>query len=132
MTSPFPDEFIPVCRYWARDGKAELIEWLNHDLLKKRGTVYARVVEGSLVYVGSAQGTLWNRLRVHSRGTRNELGRDYWKHVDGKQVTIIAYKPDPIEILGRSVEVYRGLEATLINEFKPKPPGPKPWFVARI
>jgi len=35
-------------------------------------------------------------------------------------------------LLGRVLSVHRALEATLIEEFRPKPTGSKPWFVARI
>jgi hypothetical protein len=108
------------------------VEWLNDALLRERGAVYARAFDGLPAYIGSAQGTLRGRLKVHLRGTRTELGRRYWQWAEGKEIAILAYKPNPIEIPGRTIQVYRGLEATLINEFKPTGGESRPWFVGRI
>jgi hypothetical protein len=115
-----------------RDGKPHGIEWQDDDLLGQRGVVYARMWEGFPVYVGSTQGTLRGRLKTHLRGTRAELGLCYWAWAEGKQMTIVAHKPDPISILGRDILVYRGLEAALIVEFRPIPRKSRPWFVGRI
>ncbi|MSP03278.1 MAG: hypothetical protein EXR07_19875 [Acetobacteraceae bacterium] len=125
MILGFPDQFVPVCRYLVRDGEPTRVKWLNDNLLAERGAVYARIYRGIPVCIGSAQGKLLGRLKTHLRGTRSKLGRRYWEWAEGKQVSIVAYKPVPIEILGCKVEVYRGSEATLINEFKPE-------FVERI
>jgi len=59
------------------------------------------------------------------------LGREYWDWAKDKEITVIAYKPETVDVLGRTVSIYRGLERALIEEFKPKPPDSRPWFVSR-
>jgi hypothetical protein len=53
----------------------------------------------------------------------------YRAWAEGKQITIVAYSPPPVEILGRKIPVHRAIEAALIAEFR-RPEDPD-WFVER-
>ena len=128
----FPEEFRPVCRYDMRDKKPQNIEVLDIDLWQQSGVVYARVYDGKVVYIGMTDGRLSTRLNAHLRGiSTSTIGTAprYREWAEGKQITIVAYSPPPIEILGRTIQVHRAIEAALIKEFRR--PGEKDWFVDR-
>lgn len=132
MHREFPDEFRPVCRYVMKDQRPQNIEILDHDLWNRSGVVYARVHKGKVVYIGVTDGQLSVRLNAHLRGigasTRGRAS-EYRKWAEGRQITIVAYWPEPIDLLGRSVRVHRAIETALIREFER--PGECDWFVAR-
>ena len=51
----------------------------------------------------------------------------YRNHVEGKTVTIYAYKPTPIHLFNMEIPVHGSVEAALIKRFK-RADG---WFVKR-
>lgn len=129
-----PEHFRPVCRYTMRDGRPQDEEHIDSELWNERGVVYARIFEEEPVYIGSTDRLLSRRIRAHLRGiatSTQPTSMKYRKWAEGKRITIVAYKPPPVELLGRVVPVHRALEAALIAEFRPKPGSSRPWFVAR-
>lgn len=125
-----PAHFHPICRYAVRDG-AKVVEDFGHELWEKPNVVYARVFNGMPVYIGSTDRLLRKRINEHL--TLNLMARNphYWEWATGKQITIFAYQPERVELLGRMVLVHRALEAALIAEFQPDPINSRPWFVRR-
>ena len=128
----FPQEFRPVCQYVMRDHKPQDIKILDEQLWRQLGVVYARVYHDKVVYIGVTDGRLSRRIGAHLRGISSSLhgtAPRYRKWAEGKQITIVAYKPAPVDILGRKIQVHRAIEAALIGEFQR--PGEADWFVAR-
>ena len=119
----FPKKFRPVVQYTLRKGVPQKIELLDEKLWEKVGVVYARIVYDEVLYIGSTNGPLKTRLNAHLKGiekVRSEKGKEYWKFVEGKKVTIYAYKPMPLKELGYEISTHRGLEEALIKEFQPR------------
>jgi hypothetical protein len=136
MAQRFLEKFRPVCRYVMRDKKPQNIKTpenndrLDDELWRQSGVVYARVCRGRACYIGSTDRMLCKRIREHLTliGT-SKRGRaaQYRKWAEGKRITIVAYKPNPVKLLGRTIAVHRALEAALIVEFRRR----KGCFVAR-
>ena len=129
---PFPAEFRPVYRYLMRQFKRQDCEILDEELWRQSGVVYARVHQRKVVYIGSTDGSLSNRIARHIRGIATSMhgtAPRYRKWAEGKQITIAAYKPPPVKLLNRQMEVHRAIEAALIEEFQRV--GEPDWFVAR-
>jgi len=120
----FPKEFRQVLQYVMRDGRPQEVTIKhNSKLWEESGVVYARIVNGEPVYIGTTNGKLSKRLKAHLQGIekpRTSNAKEYKEFVEGKTVTIYAYKPEPVKILGREIFVHYGLEAALIEEFAPK------------
>ena len=77
---------------------------------------------------------LSRRIQAHLRGiSKSEQSTPvkYRQWAEGKRITIVAYKPPPVELLGRVIPIHRAVEAALIEEIRPKPIDSRPWFVAR-
>jgi hypothetical protein len=125
-----PSEFRPVCQYVMRDGKPQDVKILDESLWHQAGVVYARAHEGEVVFIGCTDGTLRGRITRHLNYiSTSALGRAarYREWAEGKLITILAYRPPPVSILGFQVEVHRALEAHMIKAFKRE----KNWLVAR-
>jgi hypothetical protein len=119
----FPREFRPVLQYVMRDGRPLEDKVLNNKLWDESGVVYVRIVNGEPVYIGSTNGKLSTRLKAHLQGIgkpRSSHATKYREFVEGKTVTIYAYKPEQMKVLRREISVHRGLEAALIEEFNPE------------
>jgi hypothetical protein len=125
-----PEHFSPVCRYLVHEGTKQ-VEHFDNDLWEKTHVIYARVFEERPVYIGSTDRSLRKRINEHLTLNLMARNRHYWDWAEGKRITIFAYKPEPVELLGRRVEVHRALEAALIAEFRPNPISSWPWFVRR-
>jgi hypothetical protein len=132
MPMLFPEEFRPVCRYVMKNGKPSDIQILDQELWQQSGVVYARTCEGKVVYIGTADGRLSRRIGAHlniiANSARDSAAR-YRKWAEGKQITIVAYRPTPVMVLGREVKIHRALEAALIVEFRRR--NEEDWFVRR-
>jgi len=129
-----PEPFRPVYRYTMRDGSPQEEEALGSDLWNEHGVVYARVYQDEPVYIGSTDRRLSRRIQAHLRGiSKSEQSTPvkYRQWAEGKRITIVAYKPPPVELLGRVIPIHRAVEAALIDEIRPKPIDSRPWFVAR-
>jgi hypothetical protein len=128
--TPLPAEFKEVFQYRFANARVTAEKVLNEELWKQRGVVYARVCDGQVVYVGSCNGTLGARIRAHLRlfpllpGAKEFA---YRNRVEGKTVTIYAYKPTPIRLFNMEIPVHGSVEAALIKRFK-RADG---WFVKR-
>jgi hypothetical protein len=127
----FPEEFRPVCRYVVTEGQP-LLEILDDELWRASGVVYARKYGDKILYIGSTDGPLGKRIRSHLgaiRNPRHGLAAPYREWAEGKQITILAYCPEPVFLLGHEIKVHRAIEAHLIGIFgRPKEPD---WFVTR-
>jgi hypothetical protein len=126
----FPQEFGAVCRYVMRDGQAQELTILDPELWRQSGVVYARLYADRIVYIGSTDRSVCQRIREHVRlvssSPRNARYREW---AEGKPIEILAYKPPPVLLLGREVNVHRAIEADLIASFGR--PGEPDWFVSR-
>lgn len=102
---------------------------LNQKLWKARCVVYARVCgKSDVVYIGKADSTLRTRMTAHIKGfPRSPNSKAYRKYVNGKTVTIFAYKPRVLRRFGLRVPIHGSIEAALIKRFKRD----KAWFVKR-
>ena len=97
---------------------------LNKDATTKPA-VYAHVVDGKVVYIGSATIGLKKRMnnnmkpgRTQSTSIRiNKLIRD--QLADGRDVWVIAVSPDLGEWNGLPVDMVLGIEGGLIKRYKP-------------
>src|SRR5437868_9979380 len=116
MTSVFPEEFRPAGRYVIRNGKPEY-KPLDSELLNLAGVVYARMCDGKIVYIGSTDRLLSKRIGEHLRIIASKRGTRYREWAEGRKITIIAYRPKPVHILGHEIQVHRGVEAALIRAF---------------
>jgi len=132
MVMAFPEEFRPVCQYVVVEGQPQDLEILDHELWRASGIVYARKCGETIAYIGSTDGRLSKRINAHLRAIRNPkegLAGLYRKWAEGKQITILAYQPPPVFLLGHDIEVHRAIEAHLIKAFgRPKE---RDWFVSR-
>lgn len=126
----FPQEFRPVCRYLMKNGTSCDFEILDPTLWKQSGVVYARLCAGKIVYIGSTDGRLDKRMKAHLRFRPIGTTQQFCKWAEGKEITIVAYQPEPVQLLGREIKVHRAIEAALIAEFKR--PHDDDWFVARM
>jgi hypothetical protein len=116
-----PEEFRPACRYTVSGGQPSVFETLDPALMAARGVVYARVVDGEILYIGKSDGKLASRMGEHRRlmiARKNQRG--YLECVEGRQVTILAYHPPLVRMLDRDIAVHRSIESALITEFKPR------------
>lgn len=129
----FPKEFRPACRYAVQNGQPVNIEIIDQQLWGASGVVYARQHERKIVYIGRTDGRLIDRITDHFGYVSNPRGKkkpvEYQKWAEGKTITILAYEPPKVILLGYDVRVHRAIEAHLINEFWP--PKGEPWFVTR-
>jgi len=122
-----PDDFKPVYHYKMRNGEVTSEKTLDPTLWDEEGVVYLRVHGKDVLYVGKSDGKLSSRIRWHIRNgipkPRTEPGRRYLEWAKGREITnitILAYKPEPISLFGLQIGVHLGLEAALIREFKPR------------
>jgi hypothetical protein len=117
-----------------REGTPQDPEPLDSYLWNEDCVVYARVYADEPVYIGSTDRLLSKRITEHLRyisSNPDPTPTKYREWAEGKRITIVAYKPEPVKRLGREIPIHRSVEAALIKEFKPKPKGSRPWFVAR-
>jgi len=136
MSADIQEHFQPAYRYVVRSGIPESGEILDQSLWERYGVVYARFClddpsPGYPVYIGSAKSTLRQRIKAHLRLYKLGRSADYWRWAEGRQITILAYRPDPIELLGRVIPIHCALEEALIEEFTPDHAGSRPWFTKR-
>jgi len=135
MMETLPANFKPVYRYKMENGNPVNCEEIQNALWHEKGVVYARVYQDHVVYVGSTDGTLRARVLRHIKGiskARPGKAGEYRGWANGKTITILAYKPEPVEWSGMKVDLHRGLEAALIREFRPSSKDcNQPWFVSR-
>jgi hypothetical protein len=128
----FPEAFRPVCRYVMKNGKPSDIQISDQELWQQSGVVYARTCEEKVVYIGTADDRLCKRIGAHLKGIAKSArgtAPQYRKWAEGKQITIVAYRPAPVMVLGREVKIHRALEAALIVEFRRR--NEADWFVRR-
>jgi hypothetical protein len=112
--------FRPVYRYKFSNGSFHSQKLLDVKLWKQQGVVYARVCDGKVVYIGKCESTLGHRIMAHLRiFPILPRAQKYREFVKGKTVTIFAYKPKPIRLLGLDIPVHVSVEAALIKKFKP-------------
>jgi hypothetical protein len=117
--------FKPAFRYRMRDGVVTSSKELDQTLLGQEGVVYLRVHRQHVLYVGKCDGKLSHRIQEHLRripdpGTPG--GKRHLKWAKGRKITnitILAYRPEPIYMFGLPVAVHSGLEAALIGKFQP-------------
>jgi hypothetical protein len=117
-----PNGFVEVYRYRVVDGAVKEAKVINDSLWHEDRVVYLRVCDDEVLYVGKCDGTLSRRIARHIDGFRTsekEMFRDYKERVNGKTVSIMAYKPEQVEVFGRKISVHTGLEYALIDEFDP-------------
>jgi hypothetical protein len=135
MRSSLLKEFRPACRYIVTRGKVEGFKTLDRELWRETGVVYARMWQGKMVYIGCTDGRLSARIndhlrRIQSKSTRGRTRTNHYRAwVEGKEITIFAYKPEPVHLFGYEIPIHRSLEAKLISEFGRK--GEADWFVRR-
>ena len=128
----FPRSFRPVCQYVMRNKKPQHIKILNQKLWQQSGVVYARTYRKKVVYIGVTDGRLSRRLGAHLNGISTSMRATaprYRKWAEGKRITILAYKPPPVKLLGQKMDMHRAIEAALIAKFER--PGEPDWFVDR-
>jgi hypothetical protein len=101
-------------------GRPQEEELLDDELWNEQGVVYARIVQQEIVYIRSVDHRLCDRIQEHLRIILTPRYAEYRKWAEGKRITIVAYKPPLIEVLGRLIPVHRALEAALIAEFHPR------------
>jgi len=126
----FPQEFCPVCHYVVKDGKPSQIEILDQTLWQQPGAVYARIVDGVVVYISATDGRLSRRLEAHLRNLPTSMiGRaeQFRRWAEGKTITVVAFCPAPVRLLGREIKIHRAVEAALIAEFQRR--DADDWFV---
>jgi len=126
----FPQEFRPVCRYMAKDGRPSEIEILDQELWQQPSAVYARVVNGVVVYIAATDGPLSRRLDAHLKNFPTLMtgkAARFRRWAEGKTITIVAYCPAPVRVLGREIKIHRAVEAALIAEFQRR--DADDWFV---
>lgn len=109
-----------VLRYMVRDGRPTDIAWHNPDLLDAVGTVYARRVDGDIVYVGKAERALRRRLAEHVSLTTRGKNPDFASFAEGKRVEIVAMKAGTIEAMGMTVDITSSVEKALIEKLNPR------------
>ena len=136
-----PQEFKPVCQYVMRNGRPDDVQILDEFLWNQSGVVYVRMYGEKVVYIGVTDGLLSKRIRAHLHGISaarpGTASRRYLDWAEGKQITIAAYRPEPVHVLGRTIKIHRSIEAALIAEFQQpsreltSSGGPDCWFVAR-
>jgi hypothetical protein len=130
-----PKDFRAVYRYRMQHGKPRDMKVLDNELWQQSSVVYVRVTRRYIVYIGSTDGVLRRRIEAHIRGiSKSSAGKakEFRSWAEGKVITILAYKPPPVKLLGLEVNVHRAVEAALIREFRSRGRSKKPWFVARI
>jgi hypothetical protein len=124
----FPEEFKAIYRYTMREGRPQDHEGpLDAELWNASGVVYARVFEGEVVYIGSANRPFRKRFTEHLNfiaTSQQPVGVAYRRWAEGKRITILAYKPPLVAALGRMISIHRSIEKALIDEYHPR-------FVAR-
>jgi len=126
----FPQEFRPVCRYVVKDGEPIEVEILDQELWRQPGAVYARIVDEVIVYIEATDGCLSRRLEAHLRNLPTSMiGRapQFRRWAEGKTITVVAYCPAPVQVLGREIKIHHAVKAALIAEFQRR--GAKDWFV---
>lgn len=117
-----PKEFVEVYRYDVIDGAVANAKVLNERLWRSEGVVYVRVCESKVLYVGKSDSSLRGRILRHVRGfetSGKEIFEDYKKCVNGKTVSVLAYKPKSRRLLDLDVPAHIGLEWAMIKEFEP-------------
>ena len=115
-----------------KERKPEQTTVLDEEIWNCSGVVYARTHEAKIVYIGSTDGPLCERLRSHLRLIHEyDRGKaaQYREWAEGKHITIFAHHPCTVKLLGRQIPVHRAIEAALIKEFRR--PRESDWFVAR-
>lgn len=115
-----------------RDKKPQRVKVLYRKLWQQSGVVYARTYQNKVVYIGVTDGVLSKRINRHLRGIPRSMAGTaprYRKRAEGKQITILSYKPPPVKLLGLKMQMHRAIEAALIKKFGR--PGKEDWFVAR-
>ena len=117
----YAEHFRAACRYSIHDGMPVKFETLDPKLWNERGTVYARIAEGTSepVYIGSTDKALRVRIKEHLALISKPRNQRYREWAEGRQITIIAYKPPTIELIGHVIPIHRAVEATLIAAFNP-------------
>ncbi len=96
---------------------------MDEELWHATGVVYARMYRGNPVYIGSTDGVLGNRILRHIKHLHEYSGgkaAEYRRWAKGRRITIVAYHPPLVNLLGRQIAVHRALEVALIREFKPR------------
>ena len=80
-----------------------------------RASSIARTYRNKVVYIGSTDRALSERIRQHLRlASHSRLVARYRKWAEGKKIIILAYKPTPVKLLGLETSVRRGIETALI------------------
>ena len=130
--------FRPVYRYVMRNDQIQNKERLASEIWTERGVVYARLCAEQPaypVYVGSTDKRCATRILRHVAdiGTSTKPAACEYRTWANKQqqVTIMDYKPRPMEFLGNMIPTHRAVEAALIEMLRPLLPSNRPWFVRR-
>lgn len=69
----------------------------------QEGVVYARVYRNHVVYVGKKDGLLSDRILRHVNGISKAMAgkaREYREWAEGKTITILACRPEPVRRFG--------------------------------
>ena len=114
------EQFRPVYEYAMGDGRPQEEELFDEELWTEREVVYARVVQEEIIYIRATESRLCDRIQEHFRIIWTPDYAEYREWTEGKRITIFAYKPPLIEVLGRLISIHRALEAALIVELRPR------------
>lgn len=120
-------QFKPVLSYRVEKGRPVDVKELDEFFLGLDSVVYARFCDDQIIYIGKSDGPLRKRLRDHIKripSYKRPKDIDFRTFVEGKTVTILAFQPSRINLLGLSVPIHAGVESALIEKIHPR-------FVAR-
>ncbi len=75
--------------------------------------------QGKPAYIGSTDKVLRDRILTHLGHIHEYKAAEYRRWAEGKRITVAAFKPKPVTLLGRKCQVHHAIEVALIDEFKP-------------
>lgn len=127
-----PEQFRPAYQYDFLGGRPQNGNVLNRELWLSRGVVYARTDGEKVVYIGVTDHTLRRRITAHVNGiptSSSGKAAQYRQWAEGRRITIVAFCPPPVALLGYEIKVHRAIEAHLIAALGR--PGEPDWFVSK-
>lgn len=118
-----PGPFRPALHYAVRGGRVADLEWLDDDLRRAAGVVYARTHGDDVVYVGKTVNTLERRMREHLRYVESPTFariQPYREWAEGKTIVTYAVAPGTVEWCGTPISLAEGLEISLLLALVPR------------